>query len=119
MSPFDTLTSEGDEFLHRRLCPDGTCVGILDSDDRCKECGMVDSEATTDPRLSGLKREEDATPHSNSPPALADVAVVDDDESAALDEQPGDFENRRLCPDGACIGVVGLDGTCSECGAVA
>ncbi len=24
--------------------------------------------------------------------------------------------HRRLCPDGACIGVIGPDGRCSECG---
>ena len=29
-----------------------------------------------------------------------------------------DLENRRLCPDGACIGVIGPDGTCRVCGRV-
>jgi hypothetical protein len=26
-----------------------------------------------------------------------------------------DFENRVLCPDGACTGII-IDGKCSECG---
>ena len=25
----------------RRLCPDGSCVGLLDSDDKCKICGRL------------------------------------------------------------------------------
>jgi hypothetical protein len=29
----------------------------------------------------------------------------------------GSFDSRRrLCPDGACIGVIGSDGRCGECG---
>jgi hypothetical protein len=27
-----------------------------------------------------------------------------------------DWENRRLCSDGNCIGVIGADGRCRECG---
>jgi hypothetical protein len=29
---------------------------------------------------------------------------------------PGFDARRRLCPDGACVGVIGPDGKCSECG---
>ena len=28
----------------------------------------------------------------------------------------GDFSKRRLCPDGACTGIIGPDGYCTECG---
>ncbi len=40
----------------------------------------------------------------------------------ALKEKPsggGDpfaMENRRLCPDGNCIGIIGADGCCVVCG---
>lgn len=27
-----------------------------------------------------------------------------------------DWENRRLCPDESCIGIIGSDGRCTECG---
>jgi len=27
-----------------------------------------------------------------------------------------EWENRELCPDGNCIGVIGPDGRCKECG---
>ncbi|MDX9999819.1 MAG: hypothetical protein RBU30_00845 [Polyangia bacterium] len=29
-----------------------------------------------------------------------------------------DPEKRELCPDGACLGVIGPDGRCGECGAL-
>ena len=28
-----------------------------------------------------------------------------------------DLENREPCPDGRCVGVIGLEGRCGECGA--
>jgi hypothetical protein len=31
----------------------------------------------------------------------------------------GEWDERQLCPDGACIGVIGADGTCKVCGRVA
>lgn len=46
--------------------------------------------------------------------------------SGALDEVPseepqppisdGEWQSRKLCPDGACTGVLGADGTCNVCG---
>ena len=32
------------------------------------------------------------------------------------DEGPIDFTRRKLCSDGTCIGVIGADGLCKECG---
>lgn len=40
------------------------------------------------------------------------------DEASPLDEEHGDsldFEDRILCPDGTCTGII-VDGRCSECG---
>jgi hypothetical protein len=31
----------------------------------------------------------------------------------------GEWDQRQLCPDGACIGVIGPDGTCKACGRAA
>ena len=28
----------------------------------------------------------------------------------------GEWDQRQLCPDGACIGVIGPDGRCKVCG---
>ena len=32
------------------------------------------------------------------------------------DEDAFDFDSRKLCSDGTCIGVIGADGRCKECG---
>jgi hypothetical protein len=39
-----------------------------------------------------------------------EVTVTDDD------ADPIDFASRKLCSDGTCIGVIGSDGRCKECG---
>ena len=28
----------------------------------------------------------------------------------------GEWDKRQLCPDGACVGVIGQSGTCKVCG---
>jgi hypothetical protein len=117
MSESDTSSMDEEEFLHRQLCPDGACIGLLNSQGVCKECGMVGSSSTTDPRLRGLKKSDVETPPpepSAVPKAAPLVAELSPD-----DELPEEFEDRRLCPDGSCIGVVGDDGVCGACGAVA
>ncbi len=77
---------------------------------------MVGSESTTDPRLRGMKKEEVVTPPPGASDETRKTATV---EAESADDLPDDFKNRRLCPDGACIGVVGDDGVCGECGSVA
>ena len=41
----------------------------------------------------------------------ADKADEDEDEEEAID-----FASRKLCSDGTCIGIIGPDGRCKECG---
>jgi DNA-directed RNA polymerase subunit RPC12/RpoP len=36
-------------------------------------------------------------------------------EDSTTDENELDFENRVLCPDGTCTGII-VDGKCTECG---
>lgn len=81
----------------RRLCPDGSCVGILGRDGRCTECGQ-----TGDPLA-----------------AEADIVMAEggrggvDPEAQTINE--GFDPGRKLCEDGSCVGVVGEDGTCQVC----
>lgn len=108
------------DLLYRKLCRDGACIGILGPDGRCRECGLVGEEVTRDPRLRGLKAEEDQQEQAIRTPAppLAS-APADGAMSAAANDEPVEFSNRRLCPDGGCIGVIGTAGNCNECGLVA
>jgi hypothetical protein len=41
---------------------------------------------------------------------LSELSAEGDDESII------DFDSRKLCSDGTCIGVIGPDGRCKECG---
>ncbi|MBL4632762.1 MAG: hypothetical protein JKY56_02760 [Kofleriaceae bacterium] len=122
---------------HRRLCPDGGCIGVLGPDGSCKECGHVGDDVTSDPRLRGLTlsqydddSDEDDEDDECDQDDDDDEWDEDDDESHedddsdgngddSRDDLPSTFADRRLCPDGACIGVVGTDGSCPECGSVA
>jgi hypothetical protein len=89
----------------RRLCPDGSCIGVIGADGRCSVCSR---NAAGQPDLS-----------------IVDDAPADDDdaamEAAASDASPaaasGGFDPaRRLCDDGSCVGVIGPDGRCGVCG---
>jgi len=42
-----------------------------------------------------------------------EMPIISGEESDGLDS---DWDARRLCPDESCIGVIGPDGLCKECG---
>jgi hypothetical protein len=95
----------------RRLCPDGTCVGLIGSDGRCRACGL---------------RADASTPGGRSTDdLLADEAFAgrDDDDHDAMNAAggaeggaPAFQTDRRLCDDGSCVGVVDESGACNVCG---
>jgi hypothetical protein len=114
-----TMTISNDEWAQRILCSDGNCIGIIGSDGRCTECGKpytgdhplpaIDSETASDSSAAASEDlDQQAVPATNSP---AEGAMDDDD--ASPDD---DWDNRTLCIDESCIGVVGPDGRCKECG---
>ena len=43
------------------------------------------------------------------------LVEYEDDANSAEFEDDLDFENRVLCPDGTCTGII-VDGKCTECG---
>ena len=43
----------------------------------------------------------------------AEISEENEKEDSPTDNE---WENRRLCSDGNCIGVIGKDGRCKECG---
>ena len=81
----------------RRLCPDGACVGVIGPDGRCTACARTEAEAA-----AGLEVAE----------APSGGAAPSGGESGSGGFEPG----RRLCDDGACVGVIGPDGACAVCG---
>ena len=43
------------------------------------------------------------------------ASLVDTEADNVEDDSEFDFENRILCPDGTCTGII-VDGRCTECG---
>lgn len=99
------------EWERRTLCSDGNCIGVIGSDGKCKECGKPyegDLPETGAFDESVVAETED---HDMASETMAEEAPSKDSET--LDEE---WERRRLCSDGNCIGVIGPDGRCKECG---
>jgi hypothetical protein len=97
------------EWEHRVLCSDGSCIGVIGPDGRCKECGK---------EYEGTLAEEHVSEQKEPPPAdnsfEEEEPVLEDAPHEAVDY--GDWQDRVLCSDGNCIGVIGPDGRCKECG---
>ena len=91
----------------RTLCIDESCIGVIGPDGRCKECGkpFEGFEYRTVDKVE--------TVGTNTPPE-SDPEVED----LAVPEADTNWEDRTLCIDESCIGVVGPDGRCKECGLV-
>jgi hypothetical protein len=102
-----TLDGTDESWEQRRLCVDENCIGVLGPDGRCKECGKPGGEPV--PARSAPPEAAPAvavSPGGEAPPAL----------SAASAGAGDSWADRRLCSDESCIGVIGPDGRCKECG---
>jgi hypothetical protein len=118
MSDADRADGSAEEidWENRRLCSDGNCIGVIGSDGRCKECGRPYEGSDGEFGMADASPPEEEAlqvppPETASPGA---AAAGEDHGSASAEEI--DWENRRLCSDGNCIGVIGSDGRCKECG---
>ena len=99
-----------DEWENRILCSDGNCIGVIGLDGHCKECGKKYEGALPEEVLSV----ETAPPEDDGLEEESELEQVLEQE----DELPADpdWEDRILCSDGNCIGVIGPDRRCKECG---
>ena len=102
------------DWENRILCSDGNCIGVIGPDGHCRECGLkyegtlpetFDGDSESRP-VGEDKSEADMT---EQPQAEADVA-------SDPQTHDDDWVNRQLCSDGNCIGVIGPNGRCKECG---
>ena len=94
------------DWEQRTLCRDESCIGVIGPDGRCKECGLL---------YNGEVKSEQSNEGSSidQPDSSTDYNEHHDE---ALSETDDAWENRTLCRDENCIGVVGPDGKCKECG---
>ncbi len=92
----------------RRLCPDGSCVGVLGPDGRCSVCQRLAGAAGE----SSVDAPAEAWAPGNDEAEGNDARAAEMADGATSGFDPG----RRLCDDGSCVGVVGADGVCGTCG---
>ncbi len=102
------LAAAPDDFERRTLCPDGACVGVLDARGVCGVCGARGDDAAEDDDADDDDADDDADDD--------DPDDDDADDDAANDDADDDDDQRALCPDGACVGLLDARGTCKVCG---
>ncbi len=116
---------EGNEFDpdRRELCPDGACVGVIGSNGRCAECGAASAQAPSSASAEGCPSagpETSASPnHDDNDDGDAQTeraAPAEDARSVGATGDSQDIAERQLCPDGACVGIIGSNGRCKSCG---
>lgn len=91
----------------RQLCPDDACIGVIGSDGTCKACGRV-APNWGDERKRGL-----IEPSGDDEQDVVDVGPPSDMPNPEAQQA---WDERKLCSDDACIGVIGDDGACKVCG---
>ena len=103
-----------DAWDQREVCPDGACLGVIGADGLCKVCGRT-ALNWGDERQRGRVAEEPVAEETAAASAEAAPGRADPEDDTA------DYEwtRRQVCPDGACIGVVGASGACKVCGKAA
>jgi hypothetical protein len=112
-------SSESESFdpRRRRLCPDGSCVGVIGADGRCRVCGTVSPEG---PPAAGLGPEAFAGGCAEGDEEEAEAMGGNGDAFADIEGEVGAVDpSRALCPDGDCLGVLGPDRRCNVCGRAA
>ena len=91
-----------EDWEKRTLCSDEACIGTIGTDGKCKECGKV---------------YEGKFPSGGSTKSVQKTKKEEQKSVSSIETESGDdWDKRVLCSDGACIGVIGSDGKCKECG---
>jgi hypothetical protein len=98
----ELIFDENEDWEKRILCSDESCIGTIGLDGKCKECGKVYEGNLSEGHGSGSVQTVTA---EEQKPISSDDADADDD-----------WDKRILCSDESCIGVIGPDGKCKECG---
>jgi hypothetical protein len=100
------------DWEQRRLCSDESCIGVVGPDGRCKECGKPYAGSIDSTEIETDAPEFDAT----DPEDEMDEDPEEFEEFDADTRPDLEWEQRILCSDESCIGVIGPDGRCKECG---
>lgn len=100
------------EWEQRTLCSDESCIGVIGPDGRCKECGLLYEGSFDSTKIKIDAQDFEAT----EPEEEMEEEPEELEESDAETSSDLEWEQRTLCSDESCIGVIGPDGRCKECG---
>jgi hypothetical protein len=98
----ETIFDKDEDWGKRILCIDESCIGTIGPNGKCRECG---------------KPYEGEQPAEHG--ASGEYAVMVEEQkpvSSKTDTDSNDWDKRVLCSDESCIGTIGSDGKCKECG---
>jgi hypothetical protein len=107
----ELIFDENEDWEKRILCSDGSCIGTIGADGCCRECGKPYEGDLPDL----TSRENKTISDINTTPAPENQKTVSTIISSETNSDD-DWEKRVLCSDGCCIGTIGPDGLCRECG---
>lgn len=103
----EKLTMQGDpDWDNRVLCSDGRCTGVIGPDGRCGECGAGYEDFSPDVISSVGKGAELSVAVNTGTTGKLPLPEPDRDTMG---------DDRVLCRDGRCTGIIGPDGRCGEC----
>ena len=98
----EIIFDKNEDWETRILCSDESCIGTIGPNGKCRECGK---------------------PYEGEPPAehgaSSEHAVMVEEQnpvSSKTETESDDWAKRVLCSDESCIGTIGPDGKCKECG---
>ncbi len=101
------------EWNQRRLCSDESCIGTIGPDGRCRECGIKYEGVLPDFENAAPVSENHDSEMDDEPDRASSNLT---DETIDAGDTDDEWENRVLCSDESCIGVIGPDNCCKECG---
>ena len=99
----EIIFDKNEDWEKRILCSDESCIGTIGPDRKCRECGKSYESET--PAERGASQENIVTVDEPKPVSSKTDTESDDD-----------WDKRVLCSDESCIGTLGPDGRCRECG---
>jgi hypothetical protein len=101
---------------NRILCSDGSCIGVIGPDGHCKECGKKYEGTLPEAIASDKESQSPGEDEFRASAAIDSQPQSSADITSEEETQTDDWANRQLCSDGNCIGIIGPDGRCTECG---
>ena len=99
----EIIFDKDEEWETRILCRDESCIGTIGPNGTCRECGKP---------YEGERSEKSSASSGQKMTAEEQKSVSSKTDTDSND----DWDKRILCSDESCIGTIGEDGCCRECG---